>query len=81
MSSSSVKEKSQSLDQLSKQSNLKKVILSAMPPKRNFRKRPLEEEEEEDDQSKAASSEEEEKRRSVPNSKSQFLGLLFVSVV
>ncbi|KAL0800604.1 hypothetical protein Bca101_055779 [Brassica carinata] len=34
-----------------------------MPPKRNFRKRPLEEEEEEDDQSKAASSEEEEKRR------------------
>ncbi|CAN7038564.1 unnamed protein product [Brassica oleracea var. botrytis] len=34
-----------------------------MPPKRNFRKRPLEEEEEEDDQSKAASSKEEEKRR------------------
>ncbi|CAH8388377.1 unnamed protein product [Eruca vesicaria subsp. sativa] len=34
-----------------------------MPPKRNFRKRPLEEEEEEDDQSKLAISEEEEKRR------------------
>lgn len=35
-----------------------------MPPKRNFRKRPLEEEEgEEDEQSKAASSEEEEIRR------------------
>lgn len=51
-----------------------------MPPKRNFRKRPLEEEEEEEDeQSKAASSEEEEKRRSVPEFQNHvfFLGFFF----